>query len=106
MSYLCVSDQRMIKVREHVLRQFSFNVPLKTCVVFFPHTIKYIMVKTPREEGESIEEEFENPSTEPVMIEKRVCDVANSCALKYEELIVVEAKEVELTEDTLNEVTK
>jgi len=64
------------------------------------------MVKTPREEGESIEEEFENPSTEPVMIEKRVCDVANSCALKYEELIVVEAKEVELTEDTLNEVTK
>jgi len=64
------------------------------------------MVEKPREEEEGTEKELKNAFVEPVMIEKRVCEVANSCALKYEELIVVEAKDIELTEDTLNEVTR
>ncbi|XP_015370133.1 PREDICTED: uncharacterized protein LOC107166108 [Diuraphis noxia] len=38
------------------------------------------------------------------MIEKRVCEVANSCASKYEELIVIEAKEVKLTEENLHQL--
>jgi len=48
-------------------------------------------------------QELDKPP-EPLMVEKRVCEVANSCAAKYEELIVIDAKEVELTEDNLNEV--
>jgi len=50
-------------------------------------------------------ENADENSSEPVMVEKRVCEVANLCALRYEELTVVEAKEIELTEDALNEVT-
>lgn len=95
-----------MKIREHALRQFSYNVVLKTCVVFFPHTIKYVMVEKLQDGGDGAkDDQLENPPAEPEMVEKRVCEVANSCALKYEELIVVEAREVELTEDTLNEVT-
>lgn len=89
-------------MREHYLKQFAINVQMQTCVLFFPHTVEYIMVEKPPEEGA---EELEVPP-EPVMVEKRVCEVANSCALKYEELIVVEAKEVQLTEETLNEVSE
>lgn len=95
-----VSDKRMIKVRERSLKQFSYNIQMQTCVMFFPHTVKYIMVEKPLEEDA---EELDEPP-EPVMIEKRVCEVANSCASKYEELIVIEAKEVKLTEDKLFEV--
>lgn len=91
-----------MKVREHTLKKFSVNVQMQTCVVFFPHTVTYVLVEKPPEEG--VTEELEE-SAEPVMIEKRVCEVANSCALKYEEFIVVEAKEVQLTEDTLDEVS-
>lgn len=98
---MCFSDDRMMKVREHYLKQFAVNVQMQTCVLFFPHTVKYIMVEKPPEEGT---EELTEPS-EPVMVEKRVCEVANSCALKYGELIVIEAKEVQLTEETLNEVS-
>jgi len=89
----------MIKGREHALRTFSSNVPSKTCVVFFPHTVRYVTVEKPRNGNEGA-----NPSAGPAMAEKRVCEVANSCALKYEELVVVEAKDVQLTEDTLDEV--
>lgn len=90
-----------MKVREHSLKQFSAVVQTQTCVVFFPHTVKYVMVEKPPDEGaEELSE-----SAEPVMVEKRVCEVANACALKYEELIVVEAKEVQLTEDTLHQVS-
>lgn len=97
------SDDRMMKVREHYLKQFAVNVQMQTCVLFFPHTVEYIMVEKPPEEGD---EELAEPPPEPVMVEKRVCEVANSCALKYEELIVIEAKEVQLTEETLNEVSE
>lgn len=90
----------MMKKREHSLKQFSVNVQMQTCVMFFPHTIKYIMVEKPIEDDTK---ELDKP-LEPVMIEKRVCEVANSCATKYEELIVIDAKDVELTEDNLNEV--
>jgi len=95
-----VSDNRMMKVRERALKQFSYNIQMQTCVMFFPHTVQYIMVEKPLEEDA---EELDEPP-EPVMIEKRVCEVANSCASKYEELIVIEAKEVKLTEDKLSEV--
>lgn len=95
-----VSDKRMMKVRERALKQFSYNIQMQTCVMFFPHTVQYIMVEKPLEEGA---EELDEPP-EPVMIEKRVCEVANSCASKYEELIVIEAKELKLTEDKLSEV--
>ncbi|XP_015368919.1 PREDICTED: uncharacterized protein LOC107165271 [Diuraphis noxia] len=73
---------------------------MQTCVMFFPHTVKYIMVE------KKIEDDAEqlDKSSESVMIEKRVCEVANSCATKYEELIVIDAKEVELTEDNLNDL--
>lgn len=92
-----------MKVREHYLKQFAVNVQMQTCVLFFPHTVEYIMVEKLPEEGA---EERTEPPPEPVMVEKRVCEVANSCALKYEELIVIEAKEVQLTEETLNEVNE
>jgi len=95
-----ISDKRMMKVRERALKQFSYDIQMQTCVMFFPHTVKYIMVEKPIEEGA---EELEEPP-EPEMIEKRVCEVANSCASKYEELIVIEAKEVNLTEDSLYQV--
>lgn len=92
-----------MKVREHALKKFSVNVHMLTCVVFFPHTVTYVMMEKPPEEGavEGLEE-----SSEPIMITKRVCEVANSCALKYGEFIVIEARDVQLTEDTLNEVSK
>ncbi|CAH1731908.1 unnamed protein product [Aphis gossypii] len=93
-------DKRMMKVRERALKQFSYNIQMQTCVMFFPHTVQYIMVEKPLEEGA---EELDEPP-EPVMIEKRVCEVANSCASKYEELIVIEAKELKLTEDKLSEM--
>ncbi|XP_025192829.1 uncharacterized protein LOC112592883 [Melanaphis sacchari] len=93
-------DKRMMKVRERSLKQFAYNIQKQTCVMFFPHTVKYIMVEKPPEDSA---EELNNTS-EPVMIKKRVCEVANSCASKYEELIVIEAKEVRLTEDNLNEL--
>ncbi|XP_022160062.1 thioredoxin domain-containing protein 3 homolog [Myzus persicae] len=92
-----IRDGRMMKIKERALKQFSYDIQMQTCVMFFPHTVKYIMVEKPLEEGA---EELEEPP-EPVMIEKRVCEVANSCASKYEELIVIEAKEVKLTEDSL-----
>ncbi|XP_022174183.1 uncharacterized protein LOC111036466 isoform X2 [Myzus persicae] len=95
-----IRDYRMMKKREHSLKQFSVNVQMQTCVMFFPHTIKYIMVEKPIEDDTK---ELDKP-LEPVMIEKRVCEVANSCATKYEELIVIDAKDVELTEDNLNEM--
>lgn len=90
-----------MKVLVHTLKAFSVEIQMQTCVVFFPHTISYIMVEKPREESEI---EAGDEPAEPVMVEKRVCEVANTCSLKYEELILVEAKEVQLTEDTLNEV--
>ncbi|VVC27942.1 Thioredoxin-like fold,Domain of unknown function DUF4746,Thioredoxin, conserved site [Cinara cedri] len=96
-----IRDDRMMKVREHSLKKFSVNVQMQTCVVFFPHTITYVMVEKPSKE-DAVEELEELP--EPIMIEKRVCEVANLCALKYEEFIVVEAKEIQLTEDTLEEM--
>lgn len=89
-----------MKVRERALKKFSYEIQMQTCVMFFPHTIKYIMVEKPIEDGAG---ELEEPP-EPEMIEKRVCEVANSCASKYEELIVIEAKEVKLTEDSLYQV--
>jgi hypothetical protein len=89
----------MVKVREHSLKQFSVNIQMQTCVVFFPHTVKCIMVEAPVEDVK----ELDKPP-EPAMVEKTVCEVANLCASKYEELIVIEANEVELTEDNLNEV--
>ncbi|XP_060856925.1 uncharacterized protein LOC132934607 [Metopolophium dirhodum] len=92
-----IRDKRMMKVRERALKQFSYTIQMQTCVMFFPHTVKYIMVEKPIEDGA---EELEEPP-EPEMIQKRVCEVANSCASKYEELIVIEAKEVNLTEDSL-----
>lgn len=92
----------MTKVWEHALKKFTANVQMQTCIVFFPHTIKYIMVEKPPEDGSGGGEE---PTDKPVMVEKRVCDVANACALKYEELMVVEAKEIQLTEDTLRQVS-
>lgn len=91
-----------MKVREHSLKKFSANVQMQTCVVFFPHTIKYVMVEKPPEEGA---EELDEPS-EPVMVEQRVCELAKKCAWKYEELNVVDAKERQLTEETLNDVTE
>lgn len=93
-----VSDKKLMKLRKRALETFLPNVLLKTCVVFFPHTVKYIMVEKPRNEDED-----ENESG-PVMVEKRVCKVANECRLKYEDLTVVEANELQLTEDTLDEV--
>jgi len=95
-----ISDKRMMKVRERALKKFSYDIQMQTCVMFFPHTVKYIMVEKPIEDDA---QELDKP-LEPVMVEKRVCEVANSCATKYEELIVIEAKDVELTEDNLNEV--
>ncbi|XP_060863647.1 thioredoxin domain-containing protein 3 homolog isoform X1 [Metopolophium dirhodum] len=95
-----IRDYRMMKKREHSLKQFSVNIQMQTCVMFFPHTVKYIMVEKPIEDDA---QELDKPP-EPVMVEKRVCEVANSCATKYEELIVIEAKDVELTEDNLNEL--
>ncbi|KAL4104761.1 hypothetical protein QTP88_020038 [Uroleucon formosanum] len=92
-----IRDKIMMKVRERALKKFSYEIQMQTCVMFFPHTIKYIMVEKPIEDGAG---ELEEPP-EPEMIEKRVCEVANSCASKYEELIVIEAKEVKLTEDSL-----
>lgn len=59
------------------------------------------MVEKPPEEGV---EEPDDPAAPPVMVEKRVCEVANTCALNYEELMVVEAREVQLTEETLHQV--
>lgn len=59
--------------------------------------------KPPEEDGGGGGEE--EPSNKPVMVEKRVCEVANACALKYEELMVIEAKEIQLTEDTLRQVS-
>lgn len=100
--HIIFSDDKMMKAKEHYLKSFSVNIQKQTCVMFFPHTVKYIMVEKSPEEG--VEELNEPP--EPVMVEKRVCEVANWCALKYEELIVVEAKEIQLTEDTLNEVNE
>jgi len=90
----------MLKKREYSLKQFSVNIQMQTCVMFFPHTVKYIMVEKQIEDDA---EQLDKPS-ESVMVEKRVCEVANSCATKYEELIVIDAKEVELTEDNLNDV--
>lgn len=58
--------------------------------------------KPPEEDGGGGGEESTN---KPVMVEKRVCEVANACALKYEELMVIEAKEIQLTEDTLRQVS-
>ncbi|XP_027839920.2 thioredoxin domain-containing protein 3 homolog isoform X2 [Aphis gossypii] len=95
-----IRDFRMMKAREHSLKQFSVNIQIQTCIVFFPHTVKYIMVEKPVEDDS---EELVKPP-EPIMVEKRVCEVANLCASKYEELIVIEDNEVELTEDTLNEL--
>jgi len=95
-----VIDKRMMKVRERALKQFSYNIQMQTCVMFFPHTVKYIMIEKSLEAGA---EELDEPP-EPVMIKKRVCEVANSCASKYEELIVIEAKEVKLTEESLYQV--
>ncbi|XP_060842938.1 uncharacterized protein LOC132923123 isoform X2 [Rhopalosiphum padi] len=95
-----IRDFRMVKVREHSLKQFSVNIQMQTCVVFFPHTVKCIMVEAPVEEDVK---ELDKPP-EPAMVEKTVCEVANLCASKYEELIVIEANEVELTEDNLNEM--
>lgn len=97
-----VSEKRMMKVRERALKQFSYSIQMQTCVMFFPHTVKYIMVEKPLEEDAA---ELDEPP-EPVMIEKRVCEVANSCASKYEELIVIEAKEVKLTEESLHQVNE
>jgi len=97
-----VSDKRMMEERERALEKFSYSIQMQTCVMFFPHTVKYIMVEKPLEEGA---EELDEPP-EPVMIEKRVCEVANSCASKYEELIVIEAKEVKLTEESLHQVNE
>jgi len=95
-----ISDKRMMKVKERAFKKLSFNVQMQTCVMFFPHTIKYIMVEKPMEIDA---EELDEPP-EPVMVRKRVCEVANSCASKYEELIVIEAKEVQLTDETLYDV--
>lgn len=89
-----------MKAREHSLKKFSVNIQIQTCVIFFPHTVKYIMVEKSVDDDS---EELVKPP-EPIMVEKRVCEVANLCASKYEELIVIEDNEVELTEDTLNEV--
>ncbi|KAL5241449.1 hypothetical protein ACI65C_008859 [Semiaphis heraclei] len=95
-----IRDYRMMKKREYSLKQFSVNIQMQTCVMFFPHTVKYIMVEKQIEDDA---EQLDKPS-ESVMVEKRVCEVANSCATKYEELIVIDAKEVELTEDNLNDM--
>ncbi|XP_050429288.1 uncharacterized protein LOC126838695 isoform X2 [Adelges cooleyi] len=92
-----VRGERMIKIREHALKKFVQNVQKQTCVMFFPHTIKYVMVEKPVEEGME-------PPDEPVMQEQRVCDIATTCARKFEELIIIDAKELQLTEDTLNEL--
>lgn len=89
----------MVKIREHAISKFVANVQKQTCVLFFPHTIKYVMVEKPPEEGMKTPEE-------PVMQEQRVCDLATICARKFEELIIVDAKEIQLTEDTLNEVSE
>lgn len=57
------------------------------------------MVEKPTEEGDEVPDE-------PVMVEKRVCDVATACSLKYGEFTVNEATEMQLTEDTLNQVSE
>lgn len=97
-----IRDDRMLQVRERGLKQFTVNAKMQTCVVYFPHTVKSTMVEVPPEEG--VEEETE-PS-EPVMVEKRVCEVAKSCMPKYKELdiFVAEAKEMQLTKEMLYEV--
>jgi hypothetical protein len=92
----------MMKAREYYLRRFSVNIPLQTCVVYFPHTIEYIMVEKPPEEGAELSEE----PNEPVMVEKRVCNVATACSPKYAEFTVNEAIEMQLTEDKLNQVSE
>lgn len=91
-----------MKAREYYLKRFTAVVPLQTCVVYFPHTIKYVMEEKPPEEGA---EKPEEPA-EPVMVEKRVCDVATECSLKYAEFTVNSALEVQLTEDKLNQVSE
>ncbi|XP_025204110.1 thioredoxin domain-containing protein 3-like [Melanaphis sacchari] len=93
-----IRDFRMMKAREHSLKKFSVNIQNQTCVMFFPHTINCIMVEKPVDA-----EELDKPS-EPVMVEKSVCEVASLCASKYEELIIIETTEMELTEDNLNEI--
>ncbi|XP_025414202.1 thioredoxin domain-containing protein 3-like isoform X2 [Sipha flava] len=95
-----IIDDRMMKAREYYLRRFSVNIPLQTCVVYFPHTIEYIMVEKPPEEGAELSEE----PNEPVMVEKRVCNVATACSPKYAEFTVNEAIEMQLTEDKLNQM--
>ncbi|VVC37217.1 Nucleoside diphosphate kinase-like domain,Domain of unknown function DUF4746 [Cinara cedri] len=95
-----IKNERMMKVKEYHLKKFSLNVQMHTCVMFFPHTVSYIMVEKVPEEGA---EDFDE-SAEPVMVEKRICEVANTCALKYEEFMVVEAKEIQLTSETLEEM--
>lgn len=91
---------RMKSAREHALKQFTVHVQTQTCIVFFPHTINYVLVEKPPEEGVMQNEE----PPESVMEERMVCELARVCALNYQELITIEAKEVQLTEDTLNEV--
>lgn len=97
-----IRDDRMLKVRERGLKQFTINAKMQTCVIYFPHTIKSTMIEAPPEE---IVEEGAEPS-KPAMVEKRVCEVAESCTPKYKELdiFVAEAKEVQLTKEMLSEV--
>ncbi|XP_050526779.1 uncharacterized protein LOC126897310 isoform X3 [Daktulosphaira vitifoliae] len=92
-----IRAERMVKIREHAIKKFVPNIQKQTCVIFFPHTIKYVMVEKSPEDGmETLDE--------PIMHEQRICDLATVCARKFEELIVIDAKEVQLTEDTLNEI--
>lgn len=99
-------NDRMLQIRERSLKKFTENVKMETCVLYFPHTIKSIMVEALPEDGAEEEAEEEVKSTKPIMVEKRVCDVANSCTLKYKEheIFVVDTKEVQLTKEMLDEV--
>jgi hypothetical protein len=93
----------MNKAREYFLRRFSVNIPLQTCVVYFPHTIEYIMVEKHTEGGNP---EVSEEPTEPVMEEKMVCKVADACWTKYAEFMVDEAIEFQLTADELDQVSE
>lgn len=89
-----------MKVRERILNNFSQNVQMETCVMFFPHTVTYVMEeKAPEVGAEELDED-----AEPVMVEKRVCEVANKSVSNYSGFRVSYIKDVQLTEDTLSEV--
>lgn len=89
-----------MRVRERILKNFSQNVQMETCVMFFPHTVTYVMEeKAPEAGDEELDEDAER-----VMVEKRVCEVANQSVSNYNGFKVSYIKDVQLTDDTLSEV--